>query len=179
MKSMKTALIVKEDGKIWVNKVPEEPEYTGDMDIDMGSGRRYAYGIEAAKDSAVLCADQEQAQQIIIDDRLKRGDVPPFKYRGSLVIGLGEGIYPIPDLKFTINAECPTWCSDCEAFDWSTCKDKYLAILTLSEQPKGEESQEELWREIYMDFKYGEGWINFTVRMKSKFTIIRNLKENQ
>lgn len=36
------------------------------------------------------------------------------------------------------------------------------------------ETQEELWKELYMDFDYGEGWIAFTERMKSRYSITRN-----
>lgn len=67
-----------------------------------------------------------------------------MKYR----LTIKPGIYSIPNVEFTINAECHTWCSDCEYFDWSTCRDKYIAILKESTPSTEQESQEELWFDV-------------------------------
>lgn len=97
------ALEVKEDGLIYAAEVPEKPsQTTGYYPTPSIAFREYDIALASAKESAVLVSDQEKAQQIIINDYLKRGDGPPFKYHGSLVIGIGEGIYPIPDLQWDV-----------------------------------------------------------------------------
>lgn len=139
------ALIVKEDGLIYVNEVPEDPELCIMLDKSLKSDVSLSHiscdilgcacdakqdnhrkALEAAKSTAVLCADQSAAKGLLY----LHGDRSIYDRCGDAVVGFKPGIYPIEGLKCTINADCPTWCSDCKAFDWSSCLDKYVAILS-------------------------------------------------
>lgn len=90
-----TSLIVKEDGLIYVNEVP--PHYLSGEGIKKYSESfnysdpRLAYeaDIASATESAILCADQEQAKDLIWQFHKAFYKVPP-------------GIYPIHDLRWGV-----------------------------------------------------------------------------
>lgn len=93
------ALIVKDDGLIYVAEVPEEkplmdisgseayPQMVYDAEME-----EYEEALASAKENAVLCADQEKARKILLE---YHGD-------GNLLQRF-EGIYPIPDLQYEVN----------------------------------------------------------------------------
>lgn len=102
------ALIVKEDGLIYVNSIPSEPKVC--MSYVFGHCRltvckchdeqkAYERMMEAAESTAVLCADQEQAWKILRD---------AHKVNNVLQVFL-EAAYPIEGLKFEVK---DTWTSD-------------------------------------------------------------------
>lgn len=136
------ALIVKEDGLIYVNEVPEEPEYCREFKGTDCQGSechcmlhkiRYDRALASAKENAVLCADQEQAKTLILRNHRIEVDLDPIEFT--------EGIYPIPDLQWERKGICCSpmppninhhgYCDECPGYS-------ELSILTLSEQPKGE-----------------------------------------
>lgn len=168
-----SALIVKEDGLIYVNEVPEEPEYCREFKGTDCQGSechcmlhkiRYDRALASAKETAVLCADQEQARDLVWQFHKAFYKVPP-------------GIYPIPDLQWERKGICCSPMSpninhhgDCDKCSGYS----ELAILTLSEQPKGEESQKELIDELIHE-TFGASLAG-REEIAKKFTITRNLK---
>lgn len=83
------ALIIKEDGLIYVNEVPDHPcEQLPDHDCPICQG---------ARDTAVLCADQEQAREILF---VRRCIFPK-----EIALKQATGIYPIEGLKFEVKEE--------------------------------------------------------------------------
>lgn len=199
-----TALIVKEDGLIYVNEVPEEPKCYHELSLSheicetMTEGNcscvRHQQALASAKENAVLCADQEQARDLIFKPGMKviiGGEVTllewaklyakvhdggepwqTMKYR----LTLKSGIYPIPDLKWEVKErQCKD--SGTDELGWEVGFE-IVAILTLSEQPKGEESQVELWLEVANIIDTHSEMHRIPILM-TQYTITRNLKENQ
>ena len=180
------ALIVKEDGLIYAAEVPEQPKHTGDPNLDMSNGRRYAYGIEAAKESAVLLSDQEKAARLIgqkYQDAYHK--THPMKW------DIKPGIYSIEGLDWEVGSKCELWCSDCKAFDWSTCRKRQVAILKESTdhiadvgkmvgktdpETEQESQEEESYKSLIADVLYSTG--RFTPEVCDEITdmIMKDLK---
>lgn len=94
---MQKCLIVKEDGLIYAAEVPEEPvrtDYEYYYDIAWATTLDlYRRAVQYAKESAVLCADQEKAIGLLYMNASRDN----FQFRGDYVVGIKPGIYPIPD----------------------------------------------------------------------------------
>lgn len=126
---MQKCLIVKEDGLIYVNEVPEEPEYNGEIGHSINVQKQYYEQLEVAKKNAVLVSNHNQAFFIIQDH---------FMPKGAKEFKLLPGIYPIKGLDWEVGSKCELWCSDCKAFDWSTCRKRQVAILKESTPSRGD-----------------------------------------
>lgn len=99
----KSALIVKEDGLIYVNEVPEENEFYRQDSARLPNSKtffmvEYTKALTSAKESAILVSDQEQATGLIYMNASRDN----FQHRGNYVVGIKPGIYPIPDLKWEV-----------------------------------------------------------------------------
>jgi hypothetical protein len=57
----------------------------------------------------------------------------------------------------------------CDEYHSHTKSSCYLARLI----PESKEESQDCWKQIYIDFKDGEGWINFSKRMNKIFSITR------
>ena len=105
---MVAALIVKEDGLIYAAEVPEWPNYVEDNHLwNHNLEMRYEVALTSAKESALLCADQEKANKLLI------GVGVLFN---TATLKPKPGIYPIPDLQWEVKRtkKCnPAWGS-CE-----------------------------------------------------------------
>jgi hypothetical protein len=87
------ALIVKEDGLIYVNEVPEEPNW-GDC-ADDNAMDNYYVALASVKESAILCIDQEQVKALVMRYSSMGMDKDGF-YQPTV------GIHPIPGLTFEV-----------------------------------------------------------------------------
>lgn len=97
---MPAALIVKDDGLIYVNEVPEQPTvggktYEGIADPGTYNAMKsdYERALASAKDSAILVSNHNEAFFILQDH---------YMPRGSKEFKLVPGIYPIPDLQWEV-----------------------------------------------------------------------------
>jgi hypothetical protein len=116
--------------------VPEKPEFKGDYFLHYGPQKKYEADIESCKSSALEIINPETLPTLIGVDwllsDLKDGDT-----------------FPLPsDLKFQEDMKCD-WegCKNSgKCFDLNTCYEKKVLRLVKVES---EESQEELWDEIY------------------------------
>lgn len=156
---MKKALIVKEDGLIYVGEVPEEPKFGNPIYEGVRTElirRDYQRALASAKDSAILVSDQEKAIGILmlhVDHLIhKRPALKP-------------GIYPIPDLQWKVDLT-------------------HLVAILKESTPSETESQEELWSAIedivedkigkyYVDLPTGQLTFNIVEELKEHFTITR------
>ena len=162
---MVAALIVKEDGLIYAAEVAEEPtktEYEHYYDVAwLTTLDLHRRAVQSAKESAVLLSDQEKAARLIgqkYQDAYHK--THPMKW------DIKPGIYPIEGLDWEVGSKCELWCSDCKAFDWSTCRKRQVAILKEStdhiadvgkmvgktDPSTEQESQEELWNDVDQNY---------------------------
>ena len=108
---MKPVIYITPSGAVhFIAECPEEPKHSIihyqqfanpvlERKTDIAVCRQ---ALAAAKKNFIPFEDQEQAREIVIGDYLKRGDAPPFKYRGSLVIRLGECVCPFPSDQYKV-----------------------------------------------------------------------------
>lgn len=158
MKSNKqVALIVKEDGLIYVNEVPEEPRsgicspeprwncYQLPGCICAREWNPYRTALASAKETAILCVDQEKAHGIIWRNHASQKD----RQQGN---ALKPGIYPIPDLQWEVKEELeypidhtsyPPY-RQVAILKESTPSTEQLKDIDVTQE---EESQDELWKQ--------------------------------
>lgn len=111
---------------------------------------------------ALASADRiEISNQDVALDFLWRNDerinspVPFLFWKENM---LKPGIYPIPDLKWEkgIKKGCEIWCEMCKAFDWSTCKEKQVAVISLPESLPEKDKLQLFQSSIGKKFNVGE-----------------------
>lgn len=107
------AAIVKPDGLIYVNEVPEEPKNCYNTSCSQWCVcprmKDYQKALASAKESAILVSDQEHAKTLL--QQLLGPTIPTNK------------VFMIPDLKWEVKIHCDEY----HAHTKSTCK---VAILT-------------------------------------------------
>lgn len=136
----KSALIVKEDGLIYVNQVPEEPKHEhygltqDDTEDFWDDAEEHKKALASAKETAVLCADQEQARELLF--------VKHCIFPKEIALKQATGIYPIPGLQWTkVDAKIARILSTGDKHKQMPLKGE-VAILH-SPSTEKEESQEE------------------------------------
>jgi hypothetical protein len=159
-----TALVVKQDGKVYAFNMPEKPH------VDNGKWHiLYPLEVKKAIDSAVLCKDQVQAMSFMPDSIELDIDHP----------------YVIPGLTFEVKKKLIDE-NLCDCGIDSLCS-RELAVLSISKkcpkccpmrevEEKTEKQEPEdfsAWAQIYMNFNPNEGYLMFAARMSEQFTITR------
>lgn len=163
-------LYISPSGAIKVIDVPEEPA-SPIRHMIVETEIEYEQSLAAAKEAGIeLCTDNLTAKQLfdfLADIGIEGVESHQWleKHKGD-IIDLPKG------WKVEIKNECPTWCSDCKAFDWSTCKEKQVAVL-LPPVSEKVESQEELtdaeFCRMYNEF-HGEEIDNIKQLVRASFT---------
>lgn len=160
-------------GKVmYVAEWPESEDF-----VDVADDRShydhigYEQAIDAAKESAIELADQRILTSLNCD---------PKQFAGR--------VFDIPKgWRVEVKSKCELWCSGCKAFDWSTCRERLVAVLVPEQQEDhipDSGKMDELWLsaeilvgdelyKYYGDLANSQAAFNIIAALKEKFTITK------
>lgn len=122
-----------------------------------------------AQSFAILCEDQERATQIILN--IEQGNLASDGEKLNIEMCIG-GVYPVPGIEFEVIEVNIKWPKPPSSPADIKTVARLIEHTAEKESPEIDEEEEQLiWKHIYIDFRDGEGWINFAERMSQQFTI--------